>query len=233
MSRILILMSLLVLHGCGTQPDTPQGHMKEGDRLLAQGDTSKALAAYRQGLAQDSLNPDILARLGRIYAGQGKSEAADTYLRRAADRAYQQALAALNTGDQAGATAAFEHTLEIIPAHPLALLRLGDICLAKGREDEALAYFEKAAQVNPDYAEGFVKAGKLYLRRQRFPEAQQAFEHAIELNINAMDAYLGLGELYLLQKNWSAAADQYHKVLLIDPRSTAAKDALERLRAHL
>lgn len=233
MPRILLLLSLLVFYNCGTQPDNSQDHLTQGDHLLAQGDTANALAAYRLALAQDSLNPDILARLGRIYAGQGKSAAADTYLRRAADRTYQQALAALKSGEQAEAVAAFEHTLEIIPAHPLALLRLGDICLAQGQEDRALVYFEQAIQANPDYPESFVKAGKLHLRRKQLPEAQQAFTQAIELNINAMDAYLGLGELYLLQQNWKAAADQYHKVLLIDPRSTAAKDALERLRSHL
>ncbi len=234
MARILfLLLSPLLLHSCGTQPETAQDRVNHGDRLLARGDTSKALGAYREALAQDSLNPDILARLGRIYASQGKSQAADVYLGRAADRTYQQALMALKVGDQALAISALEHTLDIIPAHPLALLRLGEICLSQGQEDQALGYFEQATRANPDYPEGFVKAGKLYLRRQRFPEAQQAFEHTIELNINAVDAYLGLGELYLLQQNWKAAADQYHTVLLIDPRSAAAKDALERLSPHL
>lgn len=235
MSRtdLYLLLALLGLCSCGNQPETPQDHLTQGDRLLTQGDTSKALAAYRQALARDSLNPDLLARLGRIYGSQGKAEAADTYLRRAADLTYQQALTALKAGDQLGATSALEHTLEITPAHPLALLRLGEICLAKGQEDTALAYFEKATQVNPDYPEGFVKAGRLYLRHQRLQEAQQAFEHAIELNINAKEAYLGLGELYTLQQNWKTAADQYRKVLLIDPHSTAAKDALDRLGPHL
>lgn len=233
MSRLLFPLSILVLQACASQPESPQDQLRQGDRLLARGDTSKAIAVYRLALDQDSLNPDLLARLGRIYAGQGNSEAADTYLRRAADLTYQQATRDLKAGDQSAAAAAFEHTLEIIAAHPLALIRLGEICLAKGQEDRALEYFEKALLANPDYPESFVKAGKLYLRRQRYADAQKAFERAVELNINALEAYLGLGELYTLQKNWQAAADQYHKVLLIDPCSTVAEEALGQLSSHL
>lgn len=232
MWRAFFLLSILVLHGCGAQPETSQAQVRKGDRLLAEGDTINAQVTYRLALGQDSLNPDILARLGRIYASQGKTEPADTYLRRAADLTYQRGLGALKADDPAGASAAFEHTLAIIPAHPLALLRLGDLSLVKGQEDQALGYFEQATQANPDYPEGYVKAGKIYLRQQRLAEAQRAFEHTIELNINAIDAYLGLGELYTLQQTWSAAADQYRKVLLIDPRSSVAKAALAQLASH-
>lgn len=232
MKRAPLLLSILILHGCGSPSETPQDQMDKGDRLLAQGDTVNAQVAYRLALGRDSLNPDVLARLGRIYTSQGKAEPADIYLRRAADLTYQQGLRALKAGDQAGASAAFEHTLAIIPTHPLALLRLGDLFLARGQEDQALGYFEQAIQANPDYPEGYVKAGKLYLRQQRFAEAQRAFEHTVELNINAVDAYLGLGELYALQQNLSAAAEQYRKVLLIDPRSSVAREALAQMGSH-
>ena len=207
--------------------------MSQGDQLLAKGDTAKAISSFRLALALDSLNPDIIARLGRVYAGQGKTGPADTYLRRAADITYQSGLKALSQGDQAGASAAFEHTLQIIPPHPLALIRLGELCLAKGQEDKAQEYFEQATLANPDYPESFIKLGRLYLKRQRLQEAQAAFEHAVELDINAKEAYLGMGELAIIQKDWQAAAEQYHKVLLIDPRSTDASEALDKLGPHL
>jgi Tfp pilus assembly protein PilF len=203
--------------------------LDEGDRLLTRGDTASAQAMYRRALAQDSLNPDLLARLGRIYAGQGKTGPADIYLRRAANLAYQRGLAALKAGDQAGARAAFEHTLAIIPPHPLALLRLGDLALAAGQDREALGYFEQAIQANPEYPEGYVKAGKLYLRQQRLEEARRSFEQSIELNINSLDAYLGLGEVFRLQNDPVAAAGHYRNALLIDPQSATAKEALAQL----
>jgi tetratricopeptide (TPR) repeat protein len=232
MRRALFLLVLLGLHACGSQPERTEDQLGKGDHFLAQGDTANAQAAYRLALRQDSLNPDILARLGRIYAGQGKSEPADIYLRRAADLTYQQGARALAAGDQAGARAAFEHTLAIISAHPLALLRLGDLSLAQGQEDKALGYFEQAIQANPEYGEGYVKSGKLHLRQHRLAEARLAFERAIELNVNAVDAYLGLGELHTLQGNPSAAAEQYRKVLLINPRSPLAQAALAQLGSN-
>lgn len=229
MHQHLCFLALAILCGCSSEPSTPQAQLAKGDRLLAQGDTANAQVSYRLALAQDSLNPDILARLGRIYAGQGKSEPADIYLRRAADLTYQRGVGALKAGDQAGARAAFEHTLAIIPAHPLALLRLGDLCLAEGQDGKALGYFEQAIQANPGYPEGYVKAGKLYLRQQRLAEARRSFEQSIELNINSLDAYLGLGELFRLQNDPDAAAGQYRNALLIDPHSSAAKEALAQL----
>jgi len=223
---------ILVLAACGSGPQTPEEHTRKGDQLLAKGDTAGAQAAYRVALGQDSLNPDLLAKLGRIYAGQGKSQPADIYLRRASDLTFRQAQNALQAGDPAMAREALEHTLAINPYHPLALLRLGDMALEQGEEDRALGYFEQAIAANPEYAEGYAKAGKVYLRRQRYEDARSAFERCIELNINSIDAYLGLGEMHLSQQNPGAAAENYRKVLLIDPRSAVAKAALANLGEH-
>ena len=229
----LLLLGALLLQACNSQPQDAPGFVKQADRFLAQGDTSKAIASYRQALDRDSLNPDILARLGRVYAAQGKSGPADTYLRRSADLTYQSGLKALADGNQTAAVLAFEHTVQVIPAHPLALIRLGELFLSKGQEDSALVYFEKATLANHEYPESFIKLGKLYLSRQRQQEAQAAFEHAIELDINAKEAYLGLGQLATLQQNWRLAAEQYRKVLLIDPKSTIASEALDKLGPKL
>ncbi len=228
-----LLLLAAFLSACSSPPETVQTHLDRGRGFLAAGDTAAAIAAFRLALDRDSLNVVSLAELGRIYAHQGKANAADIYLRRALDLTYQRGLRALQAGDTVAATAAFEHTLEIYPPHPLALIRLGELCLATGREEKALEYFTSATQANPDYPEGFIKLGQLYARRQRPREAQLAFERAIELNINAIDAYLGLGELQRRQENWKAAAEQFAKALLIDPRSPAAREALEQLQRHL
>lgn len=229
----VLTSAAFLFQACAAPRGDIQTRLEQGDHYLAAGDTASAIASFRLALAQDTLNPVVLGRLGRIYALQGKAEAADTYLRRAVDLTYQQGLRALQASDQAGAIAAFEHTLAIYAYHPLALIRLGEIYLAKGQEDRAVEYFERATQANPDYPEGFVKLGQLYSRRQRLQEAQRAFERAIELNINAAEAYLGLGELQLRQENWKGAAEQFDKVLRIDPHSTAARQALEQAQRHL
>ncbi len=232
MRRTRLFFAALLCCACSSEPESPKDPIAKGDFLLARGDTSGAQAAYRLALGQDSLNADLLARMGRIYASQGKAEPADVYLRRAADLTFRRGLTALQTGDRQAARAAFAHTLAIIPAHPLALLQLGDLSLLSDEDAKALEYFEQAIEANPDYAEGYTKAGKLYLRQRRFAEAERAFETSIELNINSADAYLGLGELFQLQQNPSAAAEQYRKVLLIDPRSPLALAALTRLSSH-
>ena len=226
-------MALLVFLGCSSSPSTIDEYIEAGDRHMRSGNLNQAISSYRLAFHQDTLNAVVLARLAKVYQAQGNSSAADTYARRAANSSYQQGLAALQAGDDSTAMAAFQQTIEIIPSHPPALNRLGEISLARNDPDQALAYFEQSAQVNPRFAETFLKLGQIHLARGNRQAARDAFQQAVELNINASKGYLGLGEISLQERKWAEAIEHFEKALLIRPHSQAAREGLYEARSNL
>lgn len=232
--RAALLLPLLFFSACSSEKSgTREEHVSRGDRFLAAGDVLQAIASYRMALYQDSLDAEVLGRLAKAYAVQGNADAADVYLRRATHLTYQTGLDALERGDTTAAVASFALTVELHPGHTLALNRLGDVSLARGDSNRALEYFARATRANPHHAEGFIKLGRLHAAGGRREQAVQAFLAAIAANINAADAYLELGRIYLDQQQWEAAAEQFDKVLRVDPRSMVARAELERARSHL
>ena len=215
------------------QPLDPAGLVEQGKLRLSDGDASRAIASFRTALLQDSLNSEAMAGLSRAYGLQKRVELAAVYLRRASAAAYEIGIAALDSGEYERAEAAFNHALDMVPRHPLALIRLGEIAGRKGERIRAIELFERATEANPGYAEGFVRLGSEHALQQDPEKARAAFERAIEVNINSPGAYMGLGDLLSSEGRWVDAANQYDKVLLIDPQSEAAKTALRRVRDQL
>lgn len=206
------------------------------ERAAAQrgrGDLASAVAAYRMVIHRDSLNADALGGLAAVYGTQGRSLAADRYLRKAIHLTYSRGQSALSEGDSAGAVAAFEKTLTFLPRHPLALLRLGDVAYARGDAEGAIDWYRRAASANPDLAESHIKLGAACVDAGREAEARDAYESAIRANINAFEAYVGLGGLDAASGDWAAAAEQYGKALKVRPQSSAAMNGLSRARQNL
>jgi len=214
-------------------PLDPAGLVKQGNLRLSSGDASHAIASFRTALLQDSLNADAMAGLSRAYGLQEKVQLAAVYLRRASATAYDIGVAALDEGDNERAGAAFNHVLDLVPRHPLALIRLGEIADRRGDQGRAIELFERAVEANPGYAESFVRLGHQHVLQRNAEKARTAFERAIEANINSPGAYMGLGDLLSNEGRWAAAVEQYDKVLLINPQSQAAKTALKRAREQL
>ena len=214
-------------------PLDPAGLVTLGKLRLANGDDRRAIASFRTALLQDSLNSQAMAGLSLAYGVQKKVELAAVFLCRASSATYESGLASIDRGDDKGAEAAFNYALELVPRHPLALIRLGDIAGERGEQNRAIELFERAAEANPGYAESFVRLGHAHALQRDAAKATAAFERAIEVNINSAGAYMGLGDLLSGEAKWAAAEEQYEKLLLINPQSEAATAALERVREQL
>ena len=227
------MLLLVILQGCSDTPSTPEEYLAHGDALLANGQIADAVAAYHMARHQDTLNPQVYSSLSRAYAAQNKKGAADRYLRRAMNIPYDRGVRALEAGDDSLAVAAFEHTLEIFPRHPLALLKLGSIFQARQQFEQARLYLEKAAEANPRYEESYIRLGQLYTLQNQPEKAKTAFSRAIELDINAFRAYIGLGQLLLDERSWFSAYDTFEKALMINPQSPTAHSGLANAMSNL
>jgi len=201
-----------------------------GRTQLRAGRVDAAIASFRMALLRDPQNPDALAELAGMYQTLGRAGPSDRYLRRALHLTYTRGLDALAAGDTSGAAANFEHTIQLLPQHPLALVRLGDIARQSSKVEEAIGLYRRATEANPHYAESFLRLGDTCAQVGRQDEARSAYERAIDANINAFDAYVGLGRILAGSNDWAGAADNLRKAR---PDSPAVKSALERAQRNL
>lgn len=202
-------------------------------RRAADGALNEATTGYRRALQRDSLEVAALLGLAHVYDLQERKGPADRYRRRAFHQHYGRALEFISRGAADSARVDLKAAIEIIPRHPLARLRLGELHREAGSLDTAIIHFEAAVEANPRYSESLTILARAYIDADEMEKAERAFEKAIEVNINTMDAYLGLGEILSERRDWAAAAAQYEKALLINPRSPIALHGLEQARTHL
>ncbi len=234
----LALLSMLWIAGCADDPEP--GASATANELLTWADAraeddelAAATVGYRRALAADSLSIRAMVGLARVYDRQDRAEPADRYRRRAFHLRYHEGLAHLEAGAVDSARSALQAAVRIVPRHPLAHLRLGEIMRDAGMLDSAIVHFERAVDANPGYAESLIILGLAYEASQRQEDARNAYDRAVEANINAVDAYKGLGRIYSLRGEWGAAVSQFEKVLLIEPRSTEGRQGLELASSHL
>jgi serine/threonine-protein kinase len=98
-----------------------------------------------------------------------------------------------------------QHALKLEPLDANALLTMGEVYAAVGRNAEAESAYRKATVLRPQYWDGHYELGVFYFRSDRYPDAGAQFERALELSPdNAMvHATLG-GVMQLLGKDVDA-----------------------------
>lgn len=124
---------------------------------LAQGNTQKAIARYREALAATP---------------------------RDADLSYKLALALDSTGDLAGERAALEQAVQIDPTFALAQYQLGYVESQQGDNAAAEQQFRLAVQAAPGYTKAWISLAAALGMESHFAEAQQAVAHALRLAPN-------------------------------------------------
>lgn len=115
-----------------------------------------AEAELRKALSEDQRFAQVHIELGKVLARQQRNaEAIDVYLAAAETEAglyrVQHSLGLLyrRVGDLAAAETAFREALRIHPRHAVSATRLGEVLLARGREQAAAEAFRYALSIAP------------------------------------------------------------------------------------
>ena len=239
-STPIYLLALCALLCACTAAEIGESKEKEAERLLAQGRRQiadkqfrDAIVSLRMVLHRDSSNVDAVASLAEIYRSQQRMHAADGYQRKVIFETYSEGMRLLEAGDEAAAIEAFEHAVELHPAHTLALIELGKLATTHSQAAEAVAYFEQAREANPHYAQGRIILGDAYLASGRFADSRTEFDHALRLNPNATQAHVGLAQALAGEKRWPQAVRQFEKALLLNPASEKARSGLQHARSQM
>lgn len=208
----------------------------------------KALEVGIEATREDAGNPQVWFLLGQVQLEKGNLAAADSALDRAEElwpeyrqetaplrenawvQAYNQGVHALQGGDQAAATAAFQRAAAIFDGRPEALLSLASLQAGAGRTDEAAESYRQALAIvrGPGAAElsEEVKAewleseeiaafnlARLLADQQQFDEAAQIFAEFSERHPENVQAKVNLGLMFSQAGRGEDAAQIYADLL--------------------
>ncbi len=113
---------------------------------------------------------------------------------------YEQAVAAMASGDFLDAELRFKEFLLQYPGYPGAHVNLAIIHVNNDNDEDAVAAVDAALAIDPDYAPALNQLGMLHRRNGNFPEAEAAYMKAVTVSPDYALAHYNLGvlnELYL------------------------------------
>ncbi len=206
------------------------------ERALADhraGRLPEAETGYRQILAFDPDNAEVLHLMGVAAHQRGRPGEAIDLIRRALELSPDQAHYLCNLGEAHRAQGKVEdaiacqrRALELDPElaeahnnHGLALERLG-------RRDEARASYERALALNPTLADAQINLGNLLTAEGRPEEAALRFERALDLVPDSPYAHYNLANLRKQQGRIDPALAHYRQALALDPTYVEAHNNL-------
>jgi tetratricopeptide (TPR) repeat protein len=170
-------------------PQSPIGYIQMGNLRLAQKQYGEAEKAYQQGLEHDPTSADALAGLMNTYLSQKQADraitAANAQIAKVPNSsAFYDLLGTVlfnQKKDLTGAEAALKKSCELDKNNADALLKLGQVQVAKGSTDEAIATYQKSIKDNPREASLYILMGEMYESKQDWERAKDAYQKALNL----------------------------------------------------
>lgn len=152
--------------------------------------------------AGDAADPELLARLGRVYSDAGETERALAVLTRALSR---------QPGDAASWVA------------------LGDALVVRGELRVALVLFARAKELDRDLTAAFARSGEVLERLGDASGAREEYRAALDRDPRRLDARLGLAGLCEQEGRLADARAELEKALEVDADSPTALFRLARI----
>jgi tetratricopeptide (TPR) repeat protein len=120
------------------------------------------------------------------------------------------------------AEAAFRENLRLEPDDPLALLRLGDVLVRRGRYAEARPLLRRSAALAPGEARTLAQLARVFEGLGRLDRAETWALRAIAADPLNPELVQELGRLLERQERWDEAEAAYRRSLAMLPTATAA-----------
>jgi hypothetical protein len=136
--------------------------------------------------------------------------------------AYFQAASCANSVDE------FQKAAELEPPKSDLLLDWALAYDCAGNSQLAIAKLQQAAVQQPS-AHVYSQIGMEYGKMGKYPEAMDALSVAQRLDPGFAMTYYYLGNIHAIQGNQAQAADDYQRVVTLDPSNTPAREALARM----
>ncbi|NKB66505.1 MAG: tetratricopeptide repeat protein [Candidatus Latescibacteria bacterium] len=187
------------------EPESSRSWELAAQAHLQMGASQQALTALNQGLARDSTNAALRARLGVALLEDGQTDRAISHLDFAVRADPDHAEAYYNLGqarNRRGQTAQGAELLQYFQ-------RLQD-------NYQSLLDYKTAISINPDDPEAYYDLGAVYSRMGRWEAARQMYAVCLRLAPQHLDALNNLGNIYLRRRQLNQAIAAYQQVLAGD-----------------
>lgn len=166
--------------------------MLRATQLHRSGRFRDAEVLYRQVLAREPNNADLLHLLGALVGQMRRFEESAQFLSRC---------------------------VELDPGHAAGHGSLGTSLIALGRENEAMEHFRRAVALQPHSAEAHYNLGKALRDQKKLAEAEAEFREAIRLNPILGPAYNNLGNTVRDLGRFEESLPLYQEALRLRPNS--------------
>lgn len=200
-----------------------------GVSLQREGRYAEAESLFRELLAQQPTNPEVLNNLGIVLASLGRHEEAvaaysDSLKQRAGhtDTMANLASSLRALGRREEAESACRQILAVYPSHVKALNDLGMLMAEQNRPDEAEAYLRKAIEVDPGHVAATYNLAVLIGRRGRGEDAIALCQRVANLDPTHVQARIFLGVSCQRAGRLEDAAAAFEEALKIAPTHETA-----------
>lgn len=170
-------------------PKSPAGYVQMGNLTLNQKKYPEAEKWYRQALDHDANSSDALNGLMNTYLAQKQVDKAVAAARAQVaaepnNSNFYDLLGTVlfnNKKDLTGAEAALKKSTDLDNNNSDALLKLGQVQVARGSTDDAIATYQNSIKNSPNDASFYILTGELYESKKDWDSAKKMYQKALEL----------------------------------------------------
>jgi Flp pilus assembly protein TadD len=174
----------------GSNKIEPAVHIREGDKVAANGEFDKALVQYVIALEGDDTNAELYYKVGFIHQSEGRIELAER---------------------------SFREALKNSPDHVPARISLGLIALRKENFQYAEVVLDQVLEQDPLNWRALNALGVLGDLREDFSRAREFYDRALVQTPDSINVLNNLGYSLYLQGQWKNAEKYFKQVVDKDP----------------
>jgi tetratricopeptide (TPR) repeat protein len=170
-------------------PQSAVGYIQLGNLQLVQKQYGESANAFQQALDRDPNSNDALNGLMNTYLAQNQTDkaiaAANAQIAKSPNSSNFYDLLGTTLfnkkKDLDGAESAFKKAADLDQHNADALLKLGQVEVAKGSPDQAIALYQQSLKNNSREPMFYILMGELYERKQDWSDAKDAYQKALEI----------------------------------------------------
>jgi tetratricopeptide (TPR) repeat protein len=205
-----------------------RNYLSLGSIFFERGYLDYAEAFFRQALQDDQASAEAHYGLGSAYLQQGKNKEARENFESALQlhasfpgtppNAWNNlGILSAREGNTTAAIESFQHALQIDPAHPVALLNLGNAYRQKKNWADAKATLQRALDLSPEDPEVNYSLAMVYAQLDDPDHTYDYLKKALALRPAYPEALNNLGVLYLRTRRTQEAIHSFEESIRVAP----------------
>jgi len=216
-------LALALLSQQDTKLSLANNALSTGATLLQEGETERAIEAFKLAAAYNPSLSEAYTYLGNAYTALGDYESAIEAFKKpvqldptSTDAMDDLANAYIENKDYDEAEKQLLEELKYNPRYAYAYNSLGHLYLTTGEYDDAADAFTKFIRLEPDNSYGYYGLGLAYNKQEKYAEAVNQFQKCISLDRDFAYAYCDLGFAYAGLGDTTKAEEQVDILLDMD-----------------